>query len=155
MIEFKLTLDNLLTFIGLAFVAWQIYESNHQRKLESQIRMHDINRELIAMGFSKPELFEILKDTDKAAPELERWYLQLWLNQLSMFYSLKTAGIMQKDYQESVQRDFHDMFQKSNMRRHWQAFGKYYPASFRKAVNAILDEAGHEAAAEAAKRPKS
>ena len=79
MLELKVTLDNLLTFVGLLFVAWQMRDGNQQRKIESEIRMYDINRELIAMGFDKPELFEILKDTNKGDSELERWYLQLWL----------------------------------------------------------------------------
>jgi hypothetical protein len=144
MLELKVTLDNLLTFAGLLFVAWQIRDANKQSKLESQIRLYDVNRELISMGFSKPELFEVLKDEKKVDPTLERRYLQLWLNQLSLIFSLKAAGALQKDYQESCERDLRDMFELASMRRHWRAFGKYYPASFQKAVDDILDEAGHK-----------
>ena len=150
MLELKVTLDSLLTFAGLVFVAWQMRDANKQSKLESQIRLYDINRELISLGFSKPELFEVLKDEKKADPTMERWYLQLWLNQLSLFHSLKTAGVLQKDYQESVQHDLLDMFGMSNMRRHWQQFERFYPASFRRSVNEILHEAGHERTGEQA-----
>ena len=144
MFELKLTLDTLLTFVGLVFVAMQMRDGNRQRKIESQIRLYDINRELISLGFSKPELFEVLKDEKKADPTMERWYLQLWLNQLSLFHSLKTAGVLQKDYQESVEHDLLDMFGMSNMRRHWQEFEQFYPASFRRSVNDILHEAERE-----------
>ena len=144
MLELKVTLDSLLTFAGLVFVAWQMRDANKQSKLESQIRLYDINRELISLGFSKPELFEVLKDEKKADPTMERWYLQLWLNQLSLFNSLKTAGVLQKDYQESVEHDLLDMFGMSNMRRHWQEFEQFYPASFRRSVNDILHEAERE-----------
>jgi hypothetical protein len=154
MLELKVTLDNLLTFVGLLFVTWQIREANKQSKLESQIRLYDINRELISLGFSKPELFEVLKDESKADPTLERWYLQLWLNQLSLFHSLKSAGVLESDYQESVEHDMRDMFGMPNMRRHWQTYGKYYPASFQESVNNILHEAGHKRRGEEAMRSK-
>jgi hypothetical protein len=164
--EWKISLDTIFTvaglvlsFIGLRFVAIQIRGANrqqevanHERKIESQIRMHEINRELISMGFDKPELFEVLNDTGKVDHEVERRYLQLWLNQLSMFYSLKTAGDMQKDFAESCDRDLRNMFKKANMRRHWKDVEAYYPVSFQNAVNAIIDETGNGTAAEAAKQ---
>ena len=69
MLELKVTLDSLLTFAGLVFVAWQMRDANKQSKLESQIRLYDINRELISLGFSKPELFEVLKDEKRPIPQ--------------------------------------------------------------------------------------
>jgi hypothetical protein len=153
MFEWKVTLDTLVAFAGFVIVAWQLWKANKQSKLDSQIRMHDINRELISMGFDKPELFEVLKDTNRADPELEQRYLQLWLNQLSMFYSLKTAGEMQRDFEDSCDRDLRDMFGKANMRRHWDKFGKFYPASFQKAIDAIIHKAGQNGTVKA-KRPK-
>jgi hypothetical protein len=154
MFELKVTLDNLLLFVSVLIVAWQMRDATKQSKLESQIRLYDINRELISMGFTKPELFEVLKDENKADPTLERWYLQLWLNQLSLFHSLKSAGVLERDYQESVEHDLRDMFGMPNMRRHWQEFGRFYPASFRNTVNDILHEAGHKRSGEKAKRSK-
>lgn len=153
MFELKVTLDNLLTFAGLLFVAWQMRDANKQSKLESQIQLQGINRELIAMGFSKPELFEVMQGTKKVDATLERRYLQLWLNQLSLFHSLKVEGALQKDYEESCERDLRDMLELPNMRRHWKNYGKYYPASFQKSVNDILHEAGHERTDETAEKP--
>jgi hypothetical protein len=151
MLELKVTLDTILTFfglilnfVGLLFVARQIGDSNKQSKLDSQIRLYDINRELISLGFSKPELFEVLKDEGKPDPTIERWYLQLWLNLLSLFYSLKMAGILEREYEESVDHDLRDMLGMPNMRRHWQEFGRFYPASFQGVVNEVLHEAGHK-----------
>jgi len=59
---------DVISFLGFVVVIIQLRDSNRQAKLESQIRLYDINRELIAMGFSKPELFEVLKDEKKADP---------------------------------------------------------------------------------------
>jgi hypothetical protein len=142
--EWKITLDNLIAFAGLMFIGLQMRDANKQNKLESQIQIQGINRELIAMGFSKPELFEVMQGTKKVDATLERRYLQLWLNQLSLFHSLKVEGALQKDYEESCERDLRDMLELPNMRRHWQIYGKYYPTSFQKSVNDIIDEVGCE-----------
>jgi hypothetical protein len=131
-----------ISFFGLLLVVIQLRDSNEQRKIESQICLYDINRELISLGFSNPQLFEILKDAKNVDPAFEQRYLQMWLNQLSLVHSFKKNGIFQKDVEESFDTDLRDIVTMSNMRRHWRKFGKYYPASFQKSVNDILDKAG-------------
>ena len=51
-----------VSFLGLLLVVLQLREGTEQRKLESQIHIYDINRKLISLGFSHPELFDVLKD---------------------------------------------------------------------------------------------
>jgi len=152
MFELKVTLDNLLLFVSVLIVAWQMRDATKQSKLESQIRLYDINRDLISLGFSKPELFEILKDEKGIDATLQRRYLQVWLNQLCLVDAFKRNGEFTKDVEESFETDIRDMMLLENMRHHWQAYGKYYPASFQESVNDILREAGHESTAENAKR---
>jgi len=53
-------------------------------------------------------------------------------------------GALQKDYEESCERDLRDMLELPNMRRHWREYEKYYPTSFQKSVNDIIDEVGCE-----------
>ena len=127
-----------ISFVGLLFVAVQMRAANRQRKLESQIRLYDINRELISMGFDKPELFDVLVDKHEVNPVTERRYLQLWLNQLALVNSFKLQGAFQPDVQESFETDFRDIMTMSNMHRHWRKYGKYYPASFQQMVNDTL-----------------
>lgn len=146
MFELKVTLDNLLTFVGLLFVAWQMRDANRQRRLETQIRLYEVNRELIALGFSEPKLFAILNGAEGIDPVVERRYLQLWLNLLSLIFSFQQTGGFQKDYQDSCEHDLRDTIMLPNMCRHWQKYGKYYPASFRTWVSEILDDAGNEEA---------
>ena len=154
MFELKVTLDNLLTFAGLLFVAWQMRETNKQSKLESQIRLYDINRDLISLGFSKPELFKILQDEKGVDATLQRRYLQVWLNQLCLVDTFKRSGEFTKDVGESFDTDLRDMMLLENMRHHWQAYGKYYPASFQESINDILHEAGHGLTTGKAKRSR-
>ena len=152
MFEFKVTLDNLLLFVSVLIVAWQMWEATKQSKLESQIQLYDINRDLISLGFSKPELFDILKDGKGVDPTLQRRYLQVWLNQLCLVDTFKRNGAFTKDVGESFDTDLRDMMLLENMRHHWQTYGKYYPASFQESVNDILHEAGHGSTAGKAKR---
>jgi hypothetical protein len=154
MFELKVTLDNLLTFAGLLFVAWQMRDANKQSKLESQIRLQDVNRELVSLGFSRPELFEVLKDGKNVDPNAELYYLQLWLNQFCLFDALSKSGNLKPDVRESLEVDFRDMMGMENMRRHWKKFGKFYPASFQELVNDILNEAGYKLTDEQADEPK-
>jgi hypothetical protein len=134
----------VISFAGLLLVAVQLRDSNRQRQLESQIRLYDINRELVSMGFSHPHLFGILEDAEGINPTLERRYLQLWLNQLALIKSFQESGGFRKDVGASFNADLRDMVVMSNMRRQWERFGKYYPTSFQRMVNEILDKAGRE-----------
>jgi len=133
---------DVISFLGFVVVIIQLRDTNRQTRLESQIRLNDINRELISLGLSKPELLEILSDARTADPLVGRRYLQLWLNQLSLVFSFRQNGAFEADYQECCERDVRDMMQLPNMRRHWEEYKKYYPASFREWVNSILNEAG-------------
>jgi hypothetical protein len=92
---------------------------------------------------ARPNLFRILEDAEDINPTLERRYLQLWLNQLALIQSFRESDGFRNDVEASFNVD-RDMVTMSNMRRQWQRFGKYYPASFQRTVNDILDEAGHE-----------
>jgi len=133
-----------VSFVGLLMVAVQLRDGNRQRQLESQIQLYDINRELISMGFSHPPLFRILEDGEGINPTLERRYLQLWLNQLALIQSFQASGGFRKDVEASFDADLREMVVMANMRLQWKRFGKYYPASFQRMVNDILDEAGDE-----------
>src|ERR1700744_4880731 len=112
--------QSVISLLGFAVVIIQLRDSNRQTKLETQIRLYDINRELIAMGFSKPELFRVLKDEDGVDPATEQHYLQLWLNHLCLVDAFKRSGTFQKDVQESFEADLHDMMTMKNLRRHWR-----------------------------------
>jgi hypothetical protein len=137
------TLD-LISLWGFLVVIIQLRDSNRQTKLNSQIRLLDVNRELISLGFSKPELFKVLNDGKNVDPDIETFYLQLWLNQFCIFEALSKSAGFERDVRDSLEVDFRDMMGMENMRRHWRKFGKFYPASFQEVVNQILNEAGYD-----------
>ncbi len=127
-----------VSFIGLLFVALQIRASTRQRESDSLVKITDINRELLSLGFSHPQLFTIMEDGKTADPVWERRFLQLWLNQFSLVHSYLTQSVLRAELKENLERDLSDFMAMENMRRHWQRYGMLYPASFQKYVNAIL-----------------
>ena len=76
----------LVSFASLFLVLLQVQQTTNQRKLESLVKIYDLNHQLLALGFDKPELFEILQDAPEADPVWERHYLQLWLNQIAVVH---------------------------------------------------------------------
>lgn len=127
-----------ISFAGLWLVVLQLRDSNRQKESESLVELYDINRQLLSLGFSHPQLFEILEDTKNADPLWERRYLQMWLNQLSLSHAFLQRSVWQPELKESLERNLADFLTLRNMQRHWRHYGPFYPASFQKCVNDLL-----------------
>jgi hypothetical protein len=125
-------------FFGLLLVVIQIRHSVRQRSLESLYQVYDINRELLSLGFSHPDLFKVLLDEGNVDPQWERRYLQLWLNQLSLIHTFLRHGGFDEEFQECLKREISDFMGLRNMRCHWETRGPFYPASFQKLVDGII-----------------
>ncbi len=127
-----------IAFVGLVFVGFQLRDGTRQQRSQSIVEIYGVNRELISLGFSHPQLFEVLADAKKADPILERRYLQLWLNHFSLVDTYLTLAVLKGDLKESLVRDLTDFMTMHNAQRHWQKFGQFYPASFQKLVDDVI-----------------
>ncbi len=130
--------STIISLVGLFFVALQLHVGNRQRESDSLVKLYDINRELMALGFSHPVLFKILDDHDDVDPLWQTRYLQLWLNQLSLSFTYMQRTVAQPELKESIERNLVDFMTMKNMRRHWHEKGHFYPLSFQKHVNELL-----------------
>ena len=65
---------------GLAVVAKQQRQGRLQRESESLDKVLDGNQQLMILAFSHPQLFAILRDASGMDADVEKCYLQLWLN---------------------------------------------------------------------------
>jgi hypothetical protein len=134
--------STVISFVGLLFVAIQIRDSTRQRESDSLVKIYDINRELLSLGFSHPQLFAILNDASHADPVWERRYLQMWLNQLSLIHTYVKRAAIRGELKDSLEQNVQDFMTMKNMRRQWRERGMAYPASFQKLVNDMI--AKHE-----------
>lgn len=129
----------VLSFISISLVLVQLNDQMKQRKIDADIRISDINRQLITLGFSHPELFKVLHG-EPADPVVERRYLQLWFNQFDLIYTYKVRGLFSNEVRESLEHDIRDFLKTENVQGHWRQFHQYYPASFQHFVNSLLPD---------------
>jgi hypothetical protein len=127
-----------MTFVGLLFVAMQIRDATKQREMDSLVKVYDINRELLSLGFSHPQLFAIMENTGKTDPMWENRYLQLWFNQFSLVHSYLRHSLFRREFKESLDRDITDFMRLENVRRHWERNSQYYPSAFQNYANALI-----------------
>jgi hypothetical protein len=127
-----------ISFVGLLLVVLQLRDSARQRASQSLVEIYDMNRQLISLGFSHPELFAILADAKDPDPVLERRYLQLWLNQFSLVNSYLNQSVFKGELKESLVSDLTDFMTLNNMQHHWRKYGRFYPASFQALVDGII-----------------
>lgn len=125
----------LISFVGLLFVALQLREGNKQQQLSSLVEIYDINRELITLGFSHPQLFAVLQDTKNVDPTWERRYLQLWFNHLALIHSYLLNSVFDAELGASLRLELSSFVKMENARRHWQQYQSYFPRSFQELVN--------------------
>lgn len=119
-----------VSFFSLMVVIVQLGELIKQRRAEAVGKIFDINRQLITLGFSNPELFGILHDEPGSDPRLERAYLQLWLNQIVQIFYTQQRGFLAADLRVSLEADARDLLKQENLQRHWRLCRQFYPASF-------------------------
>jgi hypothetical protein len=94
-----------VSFFSLMVVIVQLGELIKQRRADAVGRIFAINRQLITLGFSNPELFGILHAEPGSDPRLERAYLQLWLNQVVQIFYTQQRGFLAADLRVSLEAD--------------------------------------------------
>jgi hypothetical protein len=137
--EYIAAVSLILSFVSISLVLIQLYDNIRQRRIDADIRISDINRQLITLGFAYPALFQVLHG-ETTDPIAERRYLQLWFNQFDLIYTYKVRGLFSHEVRESLEHDIRDFLKPQNAQRHWREFRQYYPASFQHFVNSLLPD---------------
>ena len=139
--DYVASVSVVLSFVSIFLVIFQLHNNTEQRKIESLIQIYDINRQLLTLGFSMPELFDVLHGSKNSDPIQERHYLQLWLNQMALIHAITRRGFFPQDQQDSLERDMREFLAQENMRQHWRLFRHCYPVSFQNHVDALVTTA--------------
>ena len=129
----------VIAFFGLLLVALQIRGNTKQEQLQSMVKIYDINRKLVTLGFSHPELFDVLEDKPADAAKARR-FLQLWLNLFLLAHSYLKESVFQGELKDTLVRDLSAMMGLKNMRRHWSQNRTFYPQSFQRFVEEIIQK---------------
>jgi hypothetical protein len=129
-----------ISFAGLMLVLVQLRRGTIQREAQSLVQILDINRQLMTLGFSHPDLFKVLDDKTGADPLREERYLQLWLNQMWLIHTFLWRSALKTEFKACLLRDFGYFAENRNFQRHWRLRREFYPASFVKLLDAIMKE---------------
>lgn len=128
----------IIAFAGLLAVAKQMRDANRQREADALVKIYDINRELLTLGFSHPQLFSILNGAADVDPQQVRHYLQLWLNQMSLIHLYLKRSVFDRDLKESLERDIAYFMELKSMQEYWRQYRAFYPTSFQVLVDGIM-----------------
>lgn len=129
-----------ISFVGLLAVFVQLRRGTKQRESQSLVQILDINRQLLTLGFSNPDLIRVLHDATDVDPMREEHYLQLWFNQMWLIHLFLGQSTFNKEIKEPLLCAMEEMTTLANFRRLWQRKRMFYSASFREFVDAFIEK---------------
>jgi len=128
--EYIAVISTVISLTSLAVVVIELRHNRGQSKTSALIQIYDINRQLLSLGFSNPELFKIIGSGSESEEEYGRRYLQLWLNQMALIHHLNQRGLFTEPQWNSLRADIDYFLTIPKMREHWKAYRRYYPGDF-------------------------
>ncbi len=120
------------------FARSQVRLYSRQLKLGVIVEMIAMNRALVSLGFSDPDLFDALDGQRIASPARARRYMQLWLNQAAFMYQALRMETLDDTFWPAVQKDIELLVSNPNMQEHWRAVCQYYDPAFRSVVEEAI-----------------
>lgn len=142
-IRFEYTISLLALAVSLStlwYLIVQVRAYTKQLKLDSLIKISEINREILSLGFSDSELFDILENDATENTKKAKRYYQLWLNQIDIIWHAQKYDLFDADDNESIRTDIADLFMLGGMRSHWDSVSKYYSKGLCKYIDGILSD---------------
>ena len=133
-----------VSFISVLLVSIQVKYLRRQLEFDSRLKLTEINRQILTLGFSDPDLFKILNGVP-VDQEKEKRYCQLWVNQMDISWHAQKVGMYDKDFFSGLERDIADTFQLDTMLRHWKIARMYYSEGFRQYIDRIIEKNNVEA----------
>ena len=137
-----------VSLASLLIVFWELRAGRKQKKATALIQVYDINRQLMSMGFDKPALFAAI-GSDTREDEIQRRYLQLWLNQIALIVELRNQRLFSSAQWESLETDIAYFVENPRFRRDWPKFRRFYPRHFQAFLDAKIADVEKTEAAEA------
>ena len=119
-----------MSLVSLAVVFWELRQGRKQNRTGALIQIYDINRQLLGMGFDRPEFFCAIGGTSGEG-EMVRRYLQLWLNQIALIVHLNDQGLLTRSQWHSLEVDIECLFETSELKNLWSDFRPFYPEPLR------------------------
>lgn len=132
----------LISVVVTLFTERQVSLLNRQLRLDSLIKISDSNREIISIGFERPELWKVFYDSSKndnghQTEEIKR-YLQLWFNHMHIIWKAWSLGLLDKHEWAACRTDMLEFLAVDSLRQHWTDSSRFYPQPFQSFIDSLI-----------------
>lgn len=134
----------VVSVVSLLTVFVELRSGRLQRKAESLIQVYDANRELLTLGFDKPELFDVIGTGDYG-----HRYLQLWVNHIALIVELRRQNLFSPTQWKALDNDIGYFVENPKFRLIWPEIRMFYPRPLQKILDAKIAIVEKKEAAEA------
>lgn len=124
--------------ISVLYVYVQVKTHKRQQQMDFHIRLIEINRELLNMGFEHPELLTLLRGEEIGDKDKQTRFIQMWVNQSLIMWMGKEHGIIGDDAWYSLRKDIATFVNRPPMKAHWQEVAPYYIPAFANFMNGLV-----------------
>lgn len=129
----------LVVSIGTGvFVYIQVRGYLKQLRFDALSRVLEINRTLLSLGFQNGALFDVLEGRSIPNVQIEKRYLQMWLNQIHLLWLAHREDLIDADHWEGHSRDFVSFVSLPNFKAHWQHTREFYSPDFGSFVDGLI-----------------
>jgi hypothetical protein len=127
-----------ISLISVVYVYVQVKAQARQQQMDFHVRLIEINRELLRMGFDHPELLTLLRGEEIADKDKQTRFIQMWINQSLIMWLGKEQGTIGDDAWYSLRRDIATFINRPPMKIHWQQVAPYYIPAFANFMNGLV-----------------
>ena len=115
---------------SLAYTIRQVAFMRSQLRIDADMRIAAVSRELFAMAFQDPELFSLFEDKPMTNGRKEQHYVQMWFNHIHTMWNVHEQGLTSEAEWYGDIKDIALFFSIGIVRQRWEESRSYYPAQF-------------------------
>jgi len=139
-VSLALSLLALCVSVGtLFYTVRQVGLLRSQLKIDADLRVAAVSRELFTMAFQDPELFNLFEDKPLLNKQKERHYVQMWFNHVHTMWNVHEHGLISDAEWYSDMKDIALFFSINIVRKHWEESRGFFPANFVQFITSLKD----------------
>lgn len=138
----SLALSLLALCVSVATLLYSIRQVgllHGQLKVDADLRVAAVSRELFAMAFQDAELFNLFEDKPLLNKRKERHYVQMWFNHIQSMWNVHEHGLMSDAEWYSNMKDISVFFSLNIVKKYWEESKSFFPANFVQFITSLKD----------------
>jgi hypothetical protein len=129
-----------VSVMSALYVYVQVKAYLRQQEMDFHVKLNEINKDLLKMGFEYPELLALLRGEEISDKDKQVRFIQMWVNQSLVMWMGKEHGIIDDGTWYSLRRDIATFINLPPMKAHWREVSAYYIPAFASFMNGLVRE---------------